>query len=137
MLMVIFALSLVIGIICWFLGEKLYQRCLAGVGTFITVFFSMMILVGVLVHAITRITAPIELEVKKQRYYELMYHVENECYAHECCDIESSKFYDQISEWNENIARGRALHDSLWFSFFFPDMYYQLEFIGLPKEKKQ
>lgn len=68
----------------------------------------------------------------KQRYESLTYQIENNMYDN---DNEYGKkvLYDQVQEWNEDLAAGRIMQDNFWIGVFYYHVYDQFDFIQLPE----
>lgn len=66
----------------------------------------------------------------EQRYEALVYQVENEIYENDN-DLGKFDLYNQIREWNEDLAKGKAMQNDFWFGIFYPDIFDKFEFIEL------
>ena len=62
------------------------------------------------------------IESKKQRYDSLVYQAENNLYENDN-DLGKKDLVNQIQEWNEDLARGKALQDDFWVGIFYADIY--------------
>ena len=67
----------------------------------------------------------------QQRYEALVYQVENQFYE-TVNEIEKYQFVDQIREWNEDLAKGKAMQHNLWVGIFWQQSYDQFDYIALP-----
>lgn len=97
---------------------------------------------GVLIHSaivaiimsIFVIDANVGIEGKiasnEQRYEALVYQVENEIYENDN-DVGKYELYNQVREWNEDLAKGKAMQNDFWFGIFYPDIFDEFEFIEL------
>lgn len=70
------------------------------------------------------------IEANKQRYESLVYQAENNLYENDN-DLGKKDLADQIQNWNEDLASGKALQNDLWVGIFFPDIYDEFEFIPM------
>lgn len=70
------------------------------------------------------------VEACKQRYNSLVYQLENNLYDNDN-DLGKKELYNQIQEWNEDLAKGKALQNDFWLGAFYPDVYDQFDFIDL------
>ena len=70
------------------------------------------------------------VEACKQRYNSLVYQLENNLYDNDN-DLGKKELYDQIQDWNEDLAKGKALQNDFWLGAFYPDVYDQFDFIEL------
>lgn len=66
----------------------------------------------------------------QQRYNVLVYQIENNVYDNDN-DIGKRELYEQIREWNEDLARYKECQDSAWVGMFYANVYDQFEFIPL------
>lgn len=71
----------------------------------------------------------------KERYESLMYQLENNLYDN-VNDLGKKELYNQIQEWNEDLARGKAMQNDFWFGVFYPDIYEYFEFIDIDLDKE-
>ena len=79
---------------------------------------------------ITNVSAKPEIEANKQRYDSLVYQAENNLYENDN-DLGKKELVNQIQEWNEDLARGKALQDDFWFGIFYADIYDEFDFIPM------
>ena len=70
----------------------------------------------------------------KERYEILVYQLENNLYNNDN-DLGKKELYNQIQEWNEDLAKGKAMQNDFWFGVFYPDIYDYFESIELPKKE--
>jgi len=68
----------------------------------------------------------------QQQYESLTYQLENidTLYANSRAN-DKKELYNQIQEWNQTIAAGRARHNNLWINWFYPVNFNEFEFIEL------
>lgn len=71
-----------------------------------------------------------EIEANKQRYDSLVYQAENRLYENDN-DVGKKDIANQIQEWNEDLAKGKALQNDFWVGIFIPDIYDEFEFIPM------
>lgn len=67
-----------------------------------------------------------------QLHDSLVYQLENNLYDNDN-DIGKQELYEKITEWNTDVARGKALQHDLWIGIFYPNIYDDFEFIKLPE----
>ena len=70
------------------------------------------------------------IEVNKQRYESLIYQAENNLYENDN-DLGKKELVNQIQEWNEDLARGKALQNDFWVGIFYADIYDEFNFIPM------
>lgn len=66
----------------------------------------------------------------QQVYDILVYQFENDLYDNDN-DLGKKELYDQIREWNTDLASGKAWTHNPWFGIFWTDAYDEFEFIEL------
>lgn len=71
-----------------------------------------------------------EIEANKQRYDSLVYQAEARLYENDN-DVGKKDLANQIQEWNEDLARYKALQHDFWVGIFIPDTYDEFEFIPM------
>ena len=70
------------------------------------------------------------IEANKQRYESLIYQAENNLYENDN-DLGKKELVNQIQEWNEDLASGKALQDDFWVGIFYADIYDEFNFIPM------
>ena len=100
----------------------------------VSMFVSVASALVVLIMSIFVIIANVGVEGKiasnEQRYESLVYQLENEIYENDN-DLGKYDLYNQIREWNEDLAEGKAMQNDFWFGIFYPDIFDEFEFIEL------
>lgn len=71
-----------------------------------------------------------EIASNQQRYESLVYQLENDLYDNDN-DLGKKELYDEIRDWNEDLARGKAMQHDIWVGWFYPNIYDNFEFIEL------
>lgn len=98
-----------------------------------TVFFSIGVL-AIIIMIISIIFANIGSEGKiaanQRRYESLIYQLENNLYDNDN-DLGKKELYDEIRNWNEDLAEGKTMQHDLWVGWFYPNIYDDFEFIEL------
>lgn len=136
MLFWLFVIILGAGIISTIVGKILYDYKkydtewlrILGVGIIIVAITAIVICVGIMIE--TYGTADANVASNQERYKSLTYQLENNLYDNDN-DIGKKALYDEIREWNEDLAYYRAKQDNFWFGIFYPDIFDQFEFIPL------
>lgn len=127
----IFLILIAISVIFLILNDKIWYEdwifgvCLGALS------FSAII---VLIMSVFVIDANVGIEGKiaynEQRYEALVYQVENEIYENDN-DVGKYELYNQVREWNEDLAKGKAMQNDFWLGIFYPDIFDKFEFIEL------
>lgn len=66
----------------------------------------------------------------EQRYESLVYQLESNLYDNDN-DLGKKELYNQIQDWNEDLAKGKTMQHDFWFGVFYPKIYDHFEFIEL------
>lgn len=68
----------------------------------------------------------------EQVYNSLVYQLENGLYENDN-DLGKKELYNQIEDWNKDLAYHQTIQDEFWNGIFYPNIYDQFEYITLPK----
>ena len=94
---------------------------------------SALLGIVVLIMSIFIIEAHIGVEAaiaeNKQIYASLVYQYENDIYDNDDDVIGKKQLYDQIQEWNMDLAKYKAKEKDFWLGIFYPNIFDQFEFI--------
>lgn len=79
---------------------------------------------------INNVTCSANTSKMQQTYNALTYQIEhiNDLYETSHA-VDKSTLMGKIQEWNENLAKERELHNSLWTNWWYPIDYSQFEYI--------
>lgn len=69
-----------------------------------------------------------QIASNQKRYEALVYQMENNIYENDN-DVGKSELYNQVRNWNEKLANGKAMQNDFWFGIFYPDIYDEFNFI--------
>ena len=107
-------------------GWTVIGTCLSAI--FIIIVFVMSVFV---------IDAHLGLEAKiasnQQIYDSLVYQLENDLYDNDN-DLGKKELYNQIQEWNKDLAYNKHIQNDLWNGIFYPNIYDQFNYIELPNK---
>lgn len=96
----------------------------------LSMIFGIVLAVVVILAVVANISTDGFIESSKQRYNSLVYQLENNLYDNDN-DLGKKELYNQIQDWNEDLAKGKALQNDFWLGAFYPDVYDQFDFIDL------
>ena len=136
MLFWLFVILLVIGVAIRVLGTwmddntRFDTEWMQMLGAIIVVAAVVAILISVVVLIFNYSGTDADIALNQEKYKSLVYQLENNLYDNDN-DIGKKALYDEIREWNEDLAYYRALQDDPWLGIFIPDMFDQFEFIEL------
>lgn len=88
---------------------------------------TITMLLGIL---IANSRAPFTIVVYRQRYNLLIYQFENNLYDNDN-DFGKKELYDEIRDWNEELAWGKIAQRNIWIGWFYPNIYDEFEFIEM------
>ena len=98
--------------------------------TIISVIAGIAFVVMLIVVIANNVGVEASIEANKQRYESLIYQAENNLYENDN-DLGKKELVNQIQEWNEDLARGKALQDDFWVGIFYADIYDEFNFIPM------
>lgn len=127
----IFLILIAISVIFLILNDKIwYEEWIDGICWGVLIVSAII----ALIMSIFVIDANVGIEGKiasnEQRYEALVYQVENGIYENDN-DIGKYELYNQVREWNEDLAKGKVMQNDFWFGIFYPDIFDKFEFIEL------
>ena len=136
MLFWIFVITLVVGIVCVILDKILWEHTnysseafhIAGwiliVASIIAIVISLIIIIG------WNVGLDAKIEQNHQIYESLTYQLENDLYNNDN-DFGKKELYNQIQDWNADLAYYKRAQDDFWIGIYIPDIFDQFEFIEL------
>ena len=98
--------------------------------TIISVIAGAAFVIMLIVVIFNNVGVEARIEAKKQRYESLIYQAENNLYENDN-DLGKKELANQIQEWNEDLASGKALQDDFWVGIFYADIYDEFDFIPM------
>jgi hypothetical protein len=119
---------------CIVLGKVLYDHTrydtewLKFTGVGIAVIFGVVVLVCGVAMIDTYAKADALVAENHEKYKALTYQLENNLYDNDN-DIGKKQLYDEIREWNEDLAYYQSMQYDFWLGIFYPDVFDQFEFI--------
>lgn len=134
--MLAFIIVLVLTAFAFFVAVFALDSCnsfVEAVGMISTVTF-IVGLIAVIVMAIAALFSNVGskgyIEANRQRYNSLVYQLENNLYDNDN-DLGKKELYDEIRDWNEDLAEGKAMQHDIWIGWFYPNIYDEFEFIEM------
>ena len=122
--------ALVLGLIALLWWDEDGFKCGLGVLSGILDIFVLIVLVTSIVFAIDAgLGKSGEIAANRERYDILVYQLENHLYDDDL--VGKKELYNQIQEWNEDLAKGKALQRDLWLGAFYANIYDEFEFIDV------
>ena len=98
---------------------------------------SVLLVIIVFIMGICVIDTHVGLEAKiasnQQVYNSLVYQLENDLYDNDN-DLGKKELYNQIQEWNKDLAYYKHIQNDLWSGIFYSDIYDQFNYIELPNK---
>ena len=98
---------------------------------------SVILVMVVSVMGFCAINAHVGLEAKTAKYQQvynsLVYQLENDLYDNDN-DLGKKELYNQIQEWNKDLAYYKHIQNDLWNGIFYPNIYDQFKYIELPNK---
>ena len=98
--------------------------------TIISVIAGITFVIMLIVVIVNNVCVEASIEANKQRYDSLVYQAENNLYENDN-DLGKKELVNQIQEWNEDLASGKALQDDFWVGIFYADIYDEFDFIPM------
>lgn len=137
MLFWIFVIALLVGIAFLACEKLLYHKVnntdwLGAIGWIIVVVAVVAIVISGVVMIDAYGNAEAMAAKNNKRYESLVYQLENNLYDNDN-DVGKKELYNQIREWNEDLAYYQNIQDNFWFGIFHPNVYDQFKFIELGK----
>ena len=136
MLCWLFVIVLIVGIACVVLGSWMYNNTkydtdwLKFVGWVITTLAAFAIVISGILMACNYLDGNAHAATNNKRYESLVYQLENNLYDNDN-DFGKKELYNEIREWNEDLAYYQTVQDDFWIGIFYPDIFDQFEFIEL------
>ena len=134
MLFWLFVIALIVGVICCAVGDWMYHNTkydtawLQAVGGVIASIAAILIIFGIGFIIAGHAGTEAHIASSNQRYESLVYQLENDLYDNDN-DLGKKELYNEIREWNEDLAYYQQIQDSFWLGIFYPNVFDQFKFI--------
>lgn len=124
MLFWLFWIVLIVGIILLVISEHVYDfsELLSGIGFAFIALSVLALLTSTALIATNRIGAEAKAMELKERYNSLVYQLENELYDNDN-DVGKKELYDEIREWNEDLAYYKNVQNDFWIGIYYSKIY--------------
>lgn len=127
LLILTIAIILIFGIIIY----NFQENDVVNIICLIIIVFSVAIFIlEAVVLCMNHFSAPGLAEQYSQRYEFLTYQLENNLYDNDN-EVGKKQLYDEIRQWNEDVAYGKKMQDNIWVGVFYPHIYDEFELIEL------
>ena len=124
MLFFVFIIVLVLGII----GMIVFDEWYLIPGTIASVAI-IAIVISLIIFACSYIGVNATITKNKQIYESLTYQYENAVFDEDDDVIGKKELYNQIQDWNEDLAYYQNIQDNFWVGIYYPNVFDQFEFI--------
>lgn len=128
MITLLATLTVVASIISYIALNKYDAELLGIASATITVFAGLALVLCSIVSICIYSSADATTAEYNAERHSLIYQLENNLYDNDN-DLGKKDLYDQITEYNKDVASGRELHDKFLTACFYPDIYNDLELI--------
>lgn len=129
---------IVVGIICAIAGWLIYNNTrfdtewLSNIGWGLIALGTIAAFIAGIIIIDSNAALDAKIAEKEQIRSSLVYQLENDIYENDN-DLGKKNLYDQIQNYNSNLAYYKGVQDDFWLGIFYPDIYDQFEFIEYSK----
>lgn len=129
MLFFVFIALLIIGIIGVMKIDEWEYGVLHAFSCGITVAAGVAVVVSLVMITVCYTTIDAYIAENKQIYESLTYQYDNNVFDQDDDVIGKKELYNQIQDWNADLAWYQNIQDNFWFGIYFPNVFDQFEFI--------
>lgn len=128
----IFVILLVVGVALLIINEvcSMWSDGLSLAGFVVTMLSAVAVIVSLVVIIGNNLTAEGYRAANEERYKALIYKAQADRSRDEF-GIANKSFIDEIQDWNEDVAEGKALQRDFWVGIFYPNIYDNFETIDI------
>ena len=136
MLFWLFVILLVIGVACIVSGWWMYENTkydtewLRMLGWVIAIVAAIAVIICTAIMISSYVGVDANVAKNHEIYKSLTYQLQNDLYDNDN-DLGKKELYNQIQEWNEDLAYYQNIQDEFWLGIFIPDVFDQFEFIEM------
>lgn len=121
-----------IGILIWY--DEFYSHCKEWIEWLYVTFNTVGVIaicISIIVMSINFIGINAQINKKEQIYSSLVYQYENAVLDWDDDVVGKKELYNQIQEWNTDLAWYKSAQRDFWIGAYIPNAYDQFEFIEL------
>ncbi len=122
------AITLVFGIIGHVLLDRFYSDLLGDLSVGTSLLAGITSVVMIIFAIVVNVGTDGMIAAKQQLYDSLTYQLEHDLYDNDN-DIGKKELYSQITDWNADLAQGKAMQHDKWVGIFYPNIYDGFDFI--------
>ena len=126
---------LVAGIVLAVIGDQVANEDVFAVGIIMSIILGVVFLVMSGCMIADYACKDVTIETNKQIYNSLTYQLENNLYDNDN-DIGKKELYNQVQEWNTDLAKRKRLQRNFWVGIFYPNIYDNFDFIKYGGDKE-
>lgn len=130
MLFWIFIVIFIVAIVAYLICDRNYFDTTAS--TIISYVSALVIVIMLICIAFEHINIDGRIDAKKQKYETLSYQINNDLYSNDN-DIGKRELYEQVRDWNEDLAYAKKAQNDFWIGIFYADIYDEFDYICLPQ----
>ena len=136
MLFWLFVILFVIGVACIVSGWWMYENTkydtewLNMLGWVIAIVAAIAVIICTAIMISSYAGVDAKVAENHEIYKSLTYQLQNDFYDNDN-DLGKKELYNQIQEWNMDLAYYQNIQDNFWLGIFYPDVFDQFEFIEM------
>lgn len=113
--------------------KNICQEVIGFFGTLFCIIGSVICIIMVGTFISVSVSAPADVVANQQLYNSLTYQLEHNLYDNDN-DIGKKELWNQITDWNTELAKNKQMQHNIWVGMFYPNIYDQFDFIAFPEE---
>lgn len=132
----LFIIAIIVTIISWFLfwlGSKMDCEPLACPNCVISIAMTILIVIFSVILVVKNISAEADFNELQAQHDILEYQLKNDYYTN-LLEVNRYDFMTDVRKYNQEVVRGRILHNNPWLGGFYPIRYDELELVELNEE---
>lgn len=129
MLFFIFIIITILGIVGAIIFDEWDHSCLNLISSFIAGIGIIAVVISLSIIVCNCASANAKIAANQQIYNSLVYQYENEVFNDDDDVVGKKELYNQIQDWNKDLAYYKSAQDDFWIGIYIPNIYDQFEFI--------